>query len=285
MSICKCMSKKNEVVDVTKAGKKCSAKKIIKVLAIMAAINGVIQLVVKAKQKKDAENEEKNGNSSIKVYDVFMNGKSIKIEDEEFEGIIVKSVMGGVDIDLRNAIIKKNVYITIKNVMSGVSIRVPQGVNVKLESRDFLSGSDNLVPEYEGEDVPVIFVETKSYLSGLSIRPAANVKEEKTRDEYVEEDIFEDVTSEEILKSTTQSDKKAEAKNDSEEEKTEEAPADPASEEESKEASDEKLSQEEADKAEVNAAEASEPEAEEAKPEDVAAETSTAQESSEKPEA
>ena len=272
MSMCKC--KKNEVADVTKAEKKCTAKKVIKVIAIIAAINGAVQLIAKAKQKKDAVNEEKNGNSNIKVYDVFMNGKSIKIEDEEFEGIVVKSVMGGVDIDLRNAIIKKNVYITIKNVMSGVSIRVPEGVNVKLESRDVLSGSDNLVPEYEGEDVPVIFVETKSYLSGLSIRPATNKKDEKTRDEYVEEDIFADVPSEEILKSASQSEKKAEAKSDSKEEKAD--ASETFKEDVTENASKEKSPEKDASNVES--------EAKEVKEEAASEETSTAKEEEEKPE-
>lgn len=283
MSMCKCKGKKNEVATVTKAENKSTVKKVIKVIAIMAAINGVIQLIAKTKQKKDAANEEKNGNSNIKVYDVFMNGKSIKIENEEFEGIVVKSVMGGVDIDLRNAIIKKNVYITVKNIMSGVSIRVPQGVNVKLESRDFLSGSDNLVPEYEGEDVPIIFVETKSYLSGLSIRPASN-KEEKTRDEYVEEDIFADVPSEEILKSASQSEKKAEAEEEakSEDAKAEEKAEDQeASEETSKEETSEKdVSEQDVANADVKAAET-----EEAKEESVSDETIASKESSDKTEA
>ncbi|MBE5959796.1 MAG: hypothetical protein E7256_00175 [Lachnospiraceae bacterium] len=284
MSMCKCKAKKNEVANVTKAENKSTVKKVFKVIAIMAAVNGVIQLIAKAKQKKDAVNEEKNGNSNIKVYDVFMNGKSIKIENEEFEGIVVKSIMGGVDIDLRNAIIKKNVYITVKNIISGVSIRVPQGVNVKLESRDFLSGSDNLVPEYEGEDVPVIFVETKSYLSGLSIRPASN-KEEKTRDEYVEEDIFADVPSEDILKSATQSEKKQETqegKSDepkAEEEAEAEAEGKEASSEASEEAS-EKTESEEAAKGEVKAAQT-----EEGKEESVSDETIASKENSDKTEA
>lgn len=196
------MSNKKELMKFVPARKKSAGKKVVKAVLAIAAINGVLYVLSKQKNQAEKKNESKNENSEIKVHDVFMNAKQIKVEDE-FQGIVLKSVMSGVEIDLRNAIIKKDVYITCKNIMSGISIRVPAGVNVKLENKDILSGTDNAVPEYEGEEVPTIYIEAKSILSGLAIRQDSYTSKDKTRDEYVEEDMFVEVPSQDIIRNNS----------------------------------------------------------------------------------
>lgn len=190
------MGKKNEIIQVLPAKKKSKGKKVVKVILAIAAINGALKLYSMYRENKDNE-EGKNEGNEVKVYKVFMNGRQIKLDGEKVEGIFIKACMGGIDLDLRNAIITDDVFITCKNVMSGLDIRVPDGINVILDGKCILGGIDNSVPEAIEKEGPTIYIDYNNVMSGISVRPASKVTgccnhAHETEDEDIFEDEFKE---------------------------------------------------------------------------------------------
>lgn len=141
----------------------------IKVLACIAAVYGAFVAFARYMADKDKEMEKGNYGSTEKKYLSFMNGKNIKISREPVEDIQIRAVMGGVELNLTEAYITKDMDITIKAVMSGVHIIVPPMVRVILDGTNAMGGFANMVPGYEDEDLPTIFVTADSVMGGIAI--------------------------------------------------------------------------------------------------------------------
>lgn len=166
------MGKKKELITAATSKKKSKGRRVVKLMFAIAAINGALKLYSMYKENKENESG-KNKDNEVKVYKVFMNGRQVKLDGEIIQGIFVKAYLSGVDLDLRNAIITDDVFITCKSILSGISIRVPDGVNVEVSGKNILSGLDNSVPEIFDKEVPTIYIDAASYLSGIAIKSSS----------------------------------------------------------------------------------------------------------------
>lgn len=160
-------------------------KRLLRAAAVYAVIDNAVKLYAEHRKKRMERLERENKDSAYKCYDLFMDGREIKIGKEKFSGANIKVCMSGFSLDLREMEIDADLFLNISNVLGGVSIKVPYGVNVKCDSRCVMGGSVCQVPEYEGEEVHTIYIEAKVTLGGL------RVQAEKKEDETVE-DLFEE---------------------------------------------------------------------------------------------
>ena len=67
-------------------------------------------------------------------------GCDVNYDGEVFEGAELTAVFGGVDCDLRNAIIEKDCAIQVSAIFGGIDIFVPAGINVKVNSNNIFGG-------------------------------------------------------------------------------------------------------------------------------------------------
>lgn len=178
------MGKKNEVMV---SNKKSAGSKIFKAIVFLGMVNGALKLYSMYKENKENATAKNEGNE-VKVYKVFMNGRQIKLDGEKVEGIFLKAYQSGINLDLRNAIITEDVFITCKSIMGGIDIRVPDGMEVVLDSKSILSGVSNTVPKYMSYEGPVIYIDFDGFMSGLSVRPSTQTSEKSEEDE----DMFEE---------------------------------------------------------------------------------------------
>ena len=168
--------KKNTIMEFIPTKKKSKGHKVIKAVMAVIAINGALKLYSMYRENKDNEKGKNEGNE-VKVY---------------------KAYMSGVDLDLRNAIITEDIFITCKSIMSGISIRVPHGVNVELDGKCVLGSMDSSVPEALEKVGPTVYVDANLMLSGLAVQ--AGKKQSKDSEKTNEEDsIFEEESFEESL--------------------------------------------------------------------------------------
>lgn len=194
------MGKKNEVVKIVPKKRKSTGKKVIKVVVAIAAMNGALKLYSMYKENKENE-QDNNKDNSVKKYNVYMNGRQIKLDGEAIQGVFIKTIMGGVDLDLRKAIITEDVFITCKGVMSGISIRVPEHVNVSVDVKGFMNGISNTVPKHFEDEVNTIYIDGDCAMSGISVRQSMDEennhkdKEKKcccSECDTVDESVFEE---------------------------------------------------------------------------------------------
>ncbi|MGN0504916.1 MAG: LiaF domain-containing protein [Lachnospiraceae bacterium] len=144
--------------------------KAVKVIAVIAAVYGAFVAVGRVMSKKARELEQQNIGQKVKRYLAFMNGKNIKIGNEPVEEIDIHSYMGGVELDLTNAYITQDMDIKIRSVMSGVNIKVPPMVRVILDGTNIMGGFANLVPNYEAEELPTVFVMAENVMGGIAVQ-------------------------------------------------------------------------------------------------------------------
>ena len=62
------------------------------------------------------------------------NGARVSFAGQAFDGAVLRAVFGGVECDLRNAVIDKDCTIDATAVFGGIELYVPQGVNVQVLS-------------------------------------------------------------------------------------------------------------------------------------------------------
>ena len=95
-------------------------------------------------------------------------GCDITFDGEVFEGAELSAIFGGVECDLRNAIIEKDCAIQASAVFGGVDILVPSNVNVKVNSNSIFGGvSDKSV---KNADAPTIYINATCMFGGMDIK-------------------------------------------------------------------------------------------------------------------
>lgn len=104
--------------------------------------------------------------SSVAVF----SGKDICINRTVFAGGTVTAVFGGIDLNLKNAIIREDVTIEAKAVFGGIDILVPPNVRVMVDSTAVLGGIDNgVAPQTSGKKVPTIYIKGTCVFGGVDV--------------------------------------------------------------------------------------------------------------------
>jgi len=123
------------------------------------AINSKVKKEIKKLNKKDT-----------KEYCSTFGGQKVDFDNEEFTGCTLSAVFGGVDCDLRDAIIKEDVVINACAIFGGVDILVPKDVRVKVTSTPIFGGVSNNRKNPKEENVKTIYVNATCVFGGVEIK-------------------------------------------------------------------------------------------------------------------
>lgn len=105
----------------------------------------------------------KNG---VPEYIGIFSGNETRITDK-FVGASCIAVFGGVDLDLRDAIIKDDIVIDCVTVFGGIDIRVPDNVIVKTSGVPIFGGIENKSRQEKG---PTILINYVSIFAGIDVK-------------------------------------------------------------------------------------------------------------------
>jgi hypothetical protein len=94
---------------------------------------------------------------------------------------IALALMGGVDLDLREATIEGDeLVITAVAIMGGVDVRVPEGIEVDLGGFAFMGGNDHLPGEAPVRaGMPVVRVRAYSLMGGVDVKVGRSRRERR----------------------------------------------------------------------------------------------------------
>ncbi|MBE6718296.1 MAG: hypothetical protein E7574_03455 [Ruminococcaceae bacterium] len=98
----------------------------------------------------------------------IFSGCELKYDNEVFEGAELTAVFGGVECDLRNAIIEKDCVIQVTAIFGGIDIFVPGNVNVKVSSNSIFGGISNKTSVHKS--APTIYVNGTCMFGGVDIK-------------------------------------------------------------------------------------------------------------------
>jgi len=100
---------------------------------------------------------------------VFLAGSTTKNESKDYKGGKVSTVLGGADIDLREAVIKDEAVLNVFTVLGGTDIRVPVGWEVKSTITP-IAGGVEVKTKPAGKNAPILTIVGDVVLGGIEIR-------------------------------------------------------------------------------------------------------------------
>lgn len=112
---------------------------------------------------------EKSGVEGFDVSAVFDSRKA-KYNGQVFEGATVNAVFGGVEMDLRMAVIEHDVRIDATAVFGGIDILVPSNVVVKIMSTPILGGVTNKAMAPTEVPCHTLYINATCVFGGVEIK-------------------------------------------------------------------------------------------------------------------
>ena len=99
-------------------------------------------------------------------------GREIRYDGEVFNGGMISAVLGGIELDLRTAVITGTVTIEAHCVLGGIDIYAPRYARVIVNGSPILGGIENATrfPQGANEQTPTIVVNASCVLGGLEVK-------------------------------------------------------------------------------------------------------------------
>ena len=135
---------------------------IIVVIGLKLIFHGIFGNKTSEMLKKKKE-EGKNLRSGFAAF----SGCEMNYSGEVFEGAELNAIFGGVECDLRNAIIEKDEVIKATAIFGGIDILVPDNVNVKVDSNSIFGSVDNKTKAHT--DAPTLYISAICLFGGIDI--------------------------------------------------------------------------------------------------------------------
>ena len=103
-------------------------------------------------------------------HSAIFSGNRYQVTGEKFLGTTINAIFGGVDLDLRNAIIDEDIVINATAVFGGIDILVPANVIVKVSNVPIFGGVDNKARTSQDPDAPTIFLNSTCMFGGIDVK-------------------------------------------------------------------------------------------------------------------
>ncbi len=155
---------------VVKKEKRTLFGKLFHLAVVAATIYGAVKAIAAFVRRLTRKVEEDNPWCDKKRYLAIGNEKNLNLSGEKVSYAEVYGVGAAVQMDLSEAELSQVTELSVRILMSGVILTVPPMVRVQVESRQMASGVVNLVPAYENEELPLIYVTVNSLMSAVRIK-------------------------------------------------------------------------------------------------------------------
>ena len=124
-------------------------------------LNKKINNEIKKINNKKGKNEE---------YCSTFSEQKIDFDDEEFKGVSLTAVFGGITLDLRKAKINEDVVINTTSVFGGIDIYIPDNIKIKVKSTSIFGGVDNKKIKNDNEKEHIIYINAGCIFGGVDIK-------------------------------------------------------------------------------------------------------------------
>ena len=93
-----------------------------------------------------------------------------KNQSTDFKGSKITAILGGVELDLRKAVIKHDAAIEVFSLMGGVEIKIPRNVIVKNQTSAILGGVEDGTDQDVSKSAPTLYITGDVILAGVEIK-------------------------------------------------------------------------------------------------------------------
>ncbi|MEE1186855.1 MAG: LiaF-related protein [Acutalibacteraceae bacterium] len=141
----------------------------VPVIIVVVGIKLIITAIIGDKATKLLIQSHKSGDN-VKSGSAVFSGQDINYGGEVFEGAELTAVFGGIECDLRNAVIEKDTAINATAVFGGIDIFVPDNINVKITSNSVFGGASKKKGKPYVENGVTLYVNATCIFGGVEIK-------------------------------------------------------------------------------------------------------------------
>lgn len=134
-------------------------------LPVILIIMGLSMMFKNGKKEKEIKVLD---SEKVQEYFTCFSGQDIDYGKKEFLGADLTSIFGGIKLDLSNSKIKEDVKINAGAIFGGIEIKVPENINVIVDSLPIFGGVTNKIKNKE-EYKNTIFIEASALFGGVKI--------------------------------------------------------------------------------------------------------------------
>ncbi len=91
-------------------------------------------------------------------------------KSDDYTGGKITAILGGVKVDLRKAVIKKEATLDLFTIMGGVELTVPENVIVKSKAAVIMGGIENKAQTLEAKNAPVLYITGDIIMAGVEVK-------------------------------------------------------------------------------------------------------------------
>lgn len=142
-------------------------KLMVPAILVMIGLSFIFKDTLNKKIKKEIKKLNK---TETKEYCACFSGQTIDFSNEEFTGCSISAVFGGVKCNLKKAIIKNDVVINANSIFGGITIYVPEDVNVKISSTCIFGGVSDERKNKTNDAQYTIYINATSMFGGMEIK-------------------------------------------------------------------------------------------------------------------
>lgn len=133
-------------------------------IGLLLVFKDVLSINGKEIKKINANNKESNN------YIAVFGSQDLKFEDEKVENLDLKSLFGGIKLDLRDAKIERDIVINTLSVFGGIDIYVPDDVKVKVSSTPFFGGVEVKRKKQSSKKEITIYLNSVCIFGGVDVK-------------------------------------------------------------------------------------------------------------------
>lgn len=135
--------------------------------AVLVAIGVGIIFKDTVSSKVNEKIDELNKSNKEEFYATF-SGKKLNFAGDDFKGVSLNAIFGGIDLDLKNANVVEDKIINATSVFGGINIFAPENVNIQVKSTSIFGGVNNKTKNKDGQ--PTIYVKAFCLFGGVDIK-------------------------------------------------------------------------------------------------------------------
>ncbi len=109
-------------------------------------------------------------NNNMNEYNAVFSGHNVNFDGEVFECAKFNAVFGGIDCDLRGAVIEHDAVIEVCSIFGGVDLYLPDNVNIKVTSDSIFGGVSNKKYQKHLENAATIYIKASCIFGGADIK-------------------------------------------------------------------------------------------------------------------